>query len=53
MRRVTRMIPVERLKAEIVHSLFVDLVGFSLGPIEQQQRLVQELRDVVRATGEY
>jgi class 3 adenylate cyclase len=37
-----------RPTAEIAYSLFIDIVGYSLGSMEQQQRSVQELREVVR-----
>lgn len=42
-----------RLKAEIVHCLFLDLVGYSRGSMEHQRQMVQELRDIVRAAPEF
>jgi hypothetical protein len=40
--------PSPRLVAEIAYSLFIDLVGYSLGSIEQQRRSVQQLGEIVR-----
>jgi class 3 adenylate cyclase len=39
-----------RPTAEIAYSLFIDMVGYSRGSMEQQQRSVQELREIVRTT---
>jgi class 3 adenylate cyclase len=41
-----------RLAAEMVHVLFMDLVGYSLLPIEEQTQLRRELLALVRATPE-
>ena len=42
-----------RLTAEMVHVLFMDLVGYSLLSIEEQTRLRRELQAVVEGTLEY
>lgn len=42
-----------RLNAEIGHILFLDLVGFSRSPMEEQDRNSRELRALVRATAEF
>src|ERR1700722_8743798 len=42
-----------RLAAEMVHVLFMDLVGYSLLSIEEQTRLRRELLAVVKETSEY
>jgi hypothetical protein len=39
-----------RPTVEIAYSLFIDMVGYSLGSMEQQQRSVQNLREIVRTT---
>lgn len=41
-----------RLKSEIAHCLFIDIVGFSLRSIQEQRRMVQSLREAVRASPE-
>lgn len=43
----------ERLATEIGHVLFLDMVGYSRRPMEEQARLTQELRQVVRAAPEF
>lgn len=47
------MTPPERLSAEMGHVLFLDIAGFSLFSMEEQARLTQELRGVVRGTPEF
>jgi class 3 adenylate cyclase len=41
-----------RVHAEMVHVLFMDMVGYSLHTIEEQTRLRRELRDIVQAAPE-
>ncbi|MBI3922679.1 MAG: AAA-like domain-containing protein [Armatimonadetes bacterium] len=38
---------------EIAHVLFMDIVGYSRLPMEQQTRLIQELQHIVRETSEF
>lgn len=42
-----------RINAEVGHILFLDLVGFSRSPMEEQDRTSRELRNLVRATPEF
>lgn len=42
-----------RLAAEIAHVLFLDMVGYSRFSMEEQARLAQELRALVRGTPEF
>ena len=42
-----------RLSAEIAHVLFMDMVDYSRGSMEEQARLAHELRTVVRGTPEF
>ena len=42
-----------RLAAEIAHVLFLDVVSYSLGSMEEQARLSGELRTLVRGTPEF
>jgi hypothetical protein len=42
-----------RLAAEIAHILFMDIVAYSLLPMEKQSRIVGELRQAVRETPEF
>ena len=41
------------LTPEIAHVLFMDLVGYSKLPMDQQPALQRELREIVRQTAEY
>jgi class 3 adenylate cyclase len=40
-------------KAEMAHVLFTDVVGYSKRPSDEQSRLIQQLRQVVRNSVEY
>ena len=42
-----------RLAAEVAHVLFMDMVYYSRGSMEEQARVSQELRQVVRSTPEF
>ena len=42
-----------RLATEIAHVLFMDMVYYSRGSMEEQARVSQELRQVVRDTPEF
>lgn len=43
----------ERMVSEVAHVLFLDMAGYSLLSMEEQARLTQELRQVVRGVPEY
>src|SRR5437588_357083 len=40
-------------QAEIAHVLMVDVVGYTLLPLEEQARLVKELQEMLRETAEF
>src|SRR5213595_80405 len=42
-----------RLHLEIVHVLFLDVVGYSQLLVNEQREVVQQLNDIVRATAQY
>lgn len=42
-----------KVRAEIVHCLLMDIVGYSLNSTQQQQRLARELQEIVRSSAEY
>src|SRR5438270_3072017 len=42
-----------RLHLEIVHVLFLDVVGYSQLLVNEQREVVQQLNDIVRATAKY
>lgn len=42
-----------RIRTEIAHILFLDIVGYSLLPMEEQTYLTEELNRIVRATPEF
>src|SRR5438477_6547899 len=42
-----------RLQLEIVHVLFLDVVGYSQLLVNEQREVVQQLNDIVRATAQY
>src|ERR1051326_5521897 len=45
--------PTPSLDVEIAHILFMDIVGYTLLPMDEQTRLVRQLQSVVRGTVEF
>jgi TolB-like protein/class 3 adenylate cyclase/Tfp pilus assembly protein PilF len=43
----------KEIQLEIAHVLFVDIVGYSKLPINEQRALIEQLNDVVRGTDEF
>jgi hypothetical protein len=41
------------VKLEIVHVLFLDIVGYSRHPTDEQQSLIDQLNQVVRSSDEF
>src|SRR5436190_24111500 len=45
--------PKANLRLEIAHVLFVDILGYSTRPTDEQQGLVEQLNQVVRSSDEF
>ena len=45
--------PLSTLRVQLGHVLFIDIVGYSKLPINDQRELQRELSDVVRGTGQF
>jgi TolB-like protein/class 3 adenylate cyclase/Tfp pilus assembly protein PilF len=43
----------KEIQLEIAHVLFIDIVGYSKLPVNEQRALVERLNDIVRATDEF
>src|SRR5258708_2846677 len=43
----------KEIQLEIAHVLFIDIVGYSKVPINQQRALVERLNEIVRGTDEF
>src|SRR4030095_13571983 len=45
--------PKTNVRLEIAHVLFIDIVGYSIRPTDEQQALVNRLNQVVRSSDEF
>src|SRR5438552_12199988 len=43
----------KEIELEIAHVLFIDIVGYSKVPINEQRTLIEQLNEIVRSTGEF
>ncbi len=43
----------KEIQLEIAHVLFIDIVGYSKLPVNEQRALIEQLNDIVRATDEF
>ena len=43
----------KEIQLEIAHVLFIDIVGYSKLPINEQRSLVERLNEIVPGTGEF